>query len=108
MPLMEMTIMDQKVHFILLLCANIYSITDLCKEFGVSRGTGYRYVRKYQEGGMIALELQSRAPHNRSNKTLREIEEKILEYRKQHTYSRYFLDIKGIYRAQFRAVQARF
>ena len=85
MPLMEMTIMDQKVHFILLWRANIYSFTDLCKEFGISRGTGYRYVHKYQEGGMVSLEPQSRAPHNRPNKTPEEIENKILEYRKKHS-----------------------
>ncbi len=49
MPLMDMTIMDQKVHFILLWRANIMSCTALCNYFEISRGTGYRYVKKYQE-----------------------------------------------------------
>jgi len=85
MPFMEMTIMDQKVEFILLWRSNIMSFTALCEYFQISRGTGYRYVKRYQEGGMIALEPQSRAPHNRPNKTPKQIEEKILEYRKQHS-----------------------
>jgi len=83
MALMEMTVMDQKKEFILLWKTNSFSFTDLCKEFNIARTTGYKYVKRFKEGGMDALENQSTAPHHVPGKTPPELEKRIIEIRKQ-------------------------
>ena len=37
-------------------------MTELCREFGISRKTGYKWVGRYNEAGAAALEDRSRAP----------------------------------------------
>ena len=40
------------------------NLSELCREFGVSRPTGYRWVRRYQDAGhdVRAMEERSRRP----------------------------------------------
>ncbi|MCP4764308.1 MAG: helix-turn-helix domain-containing protein, partial [archaeon] len=64
MPLMERTIMEQKKEFVLLWKSGSYTFSGLCKEFNISRTTGYRYVERFKKYGMDGLEPQSKAPHN--------------------------------------------
>ena len=49
MPLMEITLMDQKKEFILLWKTEQYSLSYLCRDFNISRPTGYRYIEKIQK-----------------------------------------------------------
>jgi len=102
MPLMEMTIMDQKKEFILLWKSNKYTFTCLCDHFGISRSTGYKYVKRFEESGMDGLEPRSRAPHHTPSKIPEEIEKRIIEIRKEHhTWGakklRWRLEKDGIY-----------
>ncbi len=84
MPLMEKTIMDQKEEFILIWSTDRFTFSGLCKDFCISRTTGYKYIKRYQEEGMAGLQPKSRAPHHSPNKTPAAIEERILEIRSQH------------------------
>jgi transposase InsO family protein len=102
MPLTEMTIMDQKKEFILLWSSRRYTFTALCQHYGISRTTGYKYVKKFQTYGMEGFEPQSRAPHHTPNKISEEIEKKIVELRgKHHTWGakklQWKLEQEGIY-----------
>lgn len=81
---MEMTIMDQKKEFILNWKSNQSSFAQLCRDFQISRMSGYKYVKRYQEEGMEGLEERSRAPHNIPNKTPEPITKRIIELRKEH------------------------
>jgi hypothetical protein len=38
------------------------SMTDLCREFGMSRKTGYKIFDRYKEHGLTALSDRSRRP----------------------------------------------
>ncbi len=60
-------------------CSNFSS---LCREFGITRATGYKWVNRYenQEG----LTDRSRRPHTTANKTSEEIEIRIVEARGAH------------------------
>ena len=42
MPWDERTRMDQRVRFIGQLESGSYTMTELCREFGISRQTGYK------------------------------------------------------------------
>ena len=42
-------------------------MAELCRFYGVSRGTGYKWVGRYEGGGLEGLRDQSRAPHQHRN-----------------------------------------
>jgi putative transposase len=43
--------MDQRLQFV----ARRLAMADLCREFGISRQTGYKIFNRYQECGMAGL-----------------------------------------------------
>ncbi len=81
MCLMEVSIMNQKKEFILLWSTGQQSFSSLCKEFNISRPTGYKYVEKFTKWGMDGLENLSTRPHNSPTKTSQLIEDRIIKIR---------------------------
>jgi transposase len=60
------------------------SLSDLCREFGVSRPTGYRWINRYKEVGPEGLLDLSRKPHGCSHATSEVTENAILALRNKH------------------------
>ena len=60
------------------------SVADLCREFGISRPTGYRWINRYNETGLEGLVDRSRRPHTCSHATLEPIENAIIALRARH------------------------
>ena len=56
----------------------------LCRRFGVSRKTGYKWLGRFREGGVEALADRSRRPLNSPRRTSREVEELVLSVRDEH------------------------
>ena len=84
MPWKETTTMEQKVEFICEWLSEKYTITELCKEFGISRPSGYRLIDRYEEMGIEGLLEQTRAPSNHPNKTKEEVVNSILRLKDKH------------------------
>lgn len=63
MPWQERTPVDQRERFIVVSQTSLYSMTELCARFSVSRKTGYKWLARYHEHGRAGLVDQSRAPH---------------------------------------------
>ena len=61
-----------------------WTMTELCQAYGISRPTGYEVLRRYERDGQLGLKERSRAPQRHVNQTAREIEEQVLELRRQH------------------------
>jgi putative transposase len=59
-------------------------MVQLCAEFGISRKTGYKILRRYADEGPSALSDRSTAPHRHPNQTPAAIEGAILRERKAH------------------------
>lgn len=59
-------------------------ITDLCEEFGISRSTGYKWIRRYMEEGDEGLKDRSSARHTQADKTEQVVEDKILEVKDRY------------------------
>lgn len=59
-------------------------MTDLCREFGISRKTGYKFWKRYQEGGPEALGDFSSRPNRIPNRTPVEIEQLVVAKRDEH------------------------
>jgi transposase InsO family protein len=59
-------------------------MTDLCREYGVSRKTGHKLWNRYKELGPSGLEDQSRTPKRSPHRTSGEMVEAILVMRKKY------------------------
>lgn len=57
------------------------SMAELCRQFGVSRKTAYKWVTRYDRDNPLALLDQSRAPRHHLNAVPREVENEILKLR---------------------------
>lgn len=55
---------DQRRALVDAYIAGKETMTRLCKQFGIQRKTGYKWVKRYQELGPPGLRDQSRAPHS--------------------------------------------
>jgi len=45
-----------------------WTVSELCRRFGISRVTGYKFIKRYQAAGWDGLKDLSRAPHRRGRK----------------------------------------
>lgn len=84
MPWKETTAMSEKIEFINKYQMGEGSISAICRSYGISRTTGYKWLRRYTIDGMNGLLERSRRPHHSPNQTLPEIETAILDVRSKH------------------------
>ena len=54
MPWKEVSVMDERLRFVARLLEG-ETMTDVCRNFGVSRKTGYKLFERYKEDGPVAL-----------------------------------------------------
>jgi transposase InsO family protein len=59
-------------------------MTDLCREYGISRKTGHKFKKRFERFGVAGLADRSRAPKVIPHKTPPETEELIIAERKLH------------------------
>lgn len=55
--------MDERCLFISHYRRDEWSVAELCRRFGVSRKTGYKWIARYEEEGFVGLSDRSHAPH---------------------------------------------
>jgi hypothetical protein len=70
--------MEERLRFIARLLEG-EPMTDLCREFGISRKTGYKIFNRYQEHGCQAFTDRSRRPVRYANQLPAQIESLIVE-----------------------------
>ena len=66
------------VELALLDCANM---TALCERYGISRPTGYKWLRRYLVQGSDGLEDRARRPHTSPSRTDKSIEDAVVSLR---------------------------
>ncbi len=76
------TVMEQRKEFIIAASAEDANISQLCREFGISRKTGHKWINRAELG--LPLCDQSRRPHRQPSKTAVEIEQRIIQMRLDH------------------------
>ena len=81
MPWKESRILDQRLQFLSSYQKEEMSVADLCRQYGISRPTGYRWINRYEETGPEGLVDRSRRPHTCSHATLEPTENAILVLR---------------------------
>jgi transposase InsO family protein len=73
MPWKECSVMDERLRFVGRLLDG-EAMSDVCREFGISRKTGYKIFGRYKEYGLEALSDRSRRPVRYANQLPPQIE----------------------------------
>jgi putative transposase len=76
--------MHERVRFVTLHRESLYSMTELCQRFGISRRIGYKWLARCAAGGFPALEDQRRVPRSCPHRTSKAVEAALVQLRKQH------------------------
>lgn len=82
MPWKESYRMDERIKFIGHLLDG-EKMSELCKKFGISRKTGYKFLQRFKSSGPEGLLDQKRGPRNVPHKTPTEIENLVIKVRKR-------------------------
>ena len=82
MPWKECNRVDEKMKFIVRLIEG-EKMAVLCRQFGISRKTGYRIKQRYEDAGISAIGNQSRRPLRLANRLPFQIEKLIVQMKKK-------------------------
>src|ERR1700686_3147465 len=66
MPWKATSVMDERIRFVIRL-KDGESMTALCREFGISRKTGYKILERFEHCGVEGLSDRARRPHRYAN-----------------------------------------
>lgn len=80
----EATVMEQRREFVMLAMQEDANISLLCRRFGISRKTGYKWIERAQSGENEWFRDRSRRPHTTPNKMPQDVEKRILLVRDGH------------------------
>src|SRR5215467_7526563 len=82
MPWKTETVMDQRIEFILAAKNEDQPLSAICDRFGISRVTGYKWLRRYESSSsLLGLREILRRPHRSPNRTGIKLETRVLEIR---------------------------
>jgi len=75
--------MDERLQFVSRRLAG-EAMAELCRDFGISRKTGYKIFDRYQECGIQGLTDRSRRPYRYANQLPFQVENYILNVKREH------------------------
>src|SRR6202140_3044868 len=84
MPWKECSVMDERLQFVAPPLAG-EGMAELCREFRISRKTGYKIFDRYQECGVQGLTDRSRRPYRYAHQLPFQVENFILNVKREHT-----------------------
>lgn len=84
MPWKETRVSDDRIRFVVEARDGLDSMAVLCRRFGVSRRTGYKWLGRYEQDGPAGLEDRSRAPERHPNEVGASTERRVVTLRQAH------------------------
>lgn len=76
--------MEERIRFVRDYQAGLYSMTELCTRFGISRKTGYKWIARFKAEGASGLEERSRAPARCPHRMDERVARALVSARKRH------------------------
>jgi transposase InsO family protein len=76
--------MEERIRFVMEATREEKGITALCREFGISRKTGYKWLARYRAWGLAGLHELSRRPRASPTRIPAEVEALVLRERHRH------------------------
>ena len=84
MPWKETCTMIERMKFVALVEEGEDSMSELCRQFGISRKTGYKLLERYAAEGVDGLRDRSHAPQHHPFAVSEETERRIVALRSEH------------------------
>lgn len=84
MPWNESNLMNERIKFVARLLEG-EKMSSVCREFGISRKTGYKIFNRYKDCGLEGLSDLNRRPHRNANKIPFQVERTILRIKHERT-----------------------
>ena len=82
MPWRTATVREERARFVFEAKQGFLDFAELCRRYGISRKTGYKWIDRYDAEGLDGLEDRSHRTHRCPHRTPKEIEERILAIRR--------------------------
>jgi transposase InsO family protein len=80
----RMDVQEQRVRFVVTASREEKPLAAVCREFEISRPTGYLWLKRYKESGIAGIAERSRRPHSSPERTPAEKEAHVIAARKQY------------------------
>ena len=84
MPWREICPMEERARFIIECVRGELTMTALCRQYGISRKTAYKWWDRFEAEGSVRLADRSRACHSHPNATAPEVVTLLIAARKRH------------------------
>lgn len=84
MPWRETSPMEQRLEFVREYESDLFTMTELAAQYGITPKTGYKWLERYAAEGLLGLGDRSRRPHHSPQATAPELVEMILAVRRRH------------------------
>jgi putative transposase len=86
MPWRERSPMDERLQFVADHTRQLWSMTELCDRYGVSRKTGYKWLDRYVRHGAAGLEVRTSRPRHSPQTTDPAIAKAIIHLRRREQW----------------------
>jgi transposase InsO family protein len=94
MPWARTDVSEQRVKFVVRAVSGKERMTYLCREFGISRPTGYRWRLRFEQAGSVAAVAErSRRPAHSPSQTAAQKEERVVQLRRQYGWGAKKIDV---------------
>jgi transposase InsO family protein len=84
MPWKEVSAVELREEFVMLAGSECGNVRELCRRYGISPTTGYKWLSRYAAAGRDGLANNSRRPHRSPGRTPASVEGQILALRDRH------------------------
>jgi transposase InsO family protein len=84
MPWREMSPMEQRLEFVREYETELFTMSELAAQYGISRKTGYKWLERYDAEGVEGLRDHSRRPHRSPQATAPDLVEQLIALRRRH------------------------
>jgi len=86
MPWNETDAMEQRCQLVMAYASGQFEMAELCRLYGVSRPTGYKWVQRHRQQGVLGLQPHSRAPHHCPHRMPEQVARWLLAERRAHPH----------------------
>ena len=84
MPWKENSPMEERAKFVLEHQRGEWPMAELCRRYGVSRQTGYKWLERFEQSGLGGMADRSHAPRHRPHAMSESVREALVELRRKH------------------------
>lgn len=84
MPWLETDVIKERTRFVVELESGLFTMTELCERFGISRQTGHALWRRYRDEGLPGLQDRPRGPKRCPHKTPVEVEQALVALKERY------------------------